>query len=196
MVIYGERIALRLMEERDTADIIRWRNTDFVRKNFIYQKPFTVESHHHWIKTMVNTGKVVQFMICPYEGDNPGLADGRPDPGKAVGSVYLRDIDETHHKAEYGIFIGEEAALSKGYGTEAAQLVLQYAFETLHLHKVMLRVLAENVRAQKSYEKAGFRKEAYLKDDVFLNGRFCDVILMACISDDSFANGVLNRPEI
>ena len=176
MVIYGERIALRPMEERDTTDIIRWRNTDFVRKNFIYQKPFTVESHHHWIETMVNTGKVVQFMICPYEA------------GKlknAVGSVFLRDIDEVHHKAEYGIFIGEEAALSQGYGTEAAQLMLQYAFETLHLHKVMLRLLAENVRAQKSYEKAGFRQEAYLKDDVFLNGKFCDVILMACICDDS-----------
>ncbi len=185
MVIYGERIVLRPMEERDTADIIRWRNTDFVRKNFIYQKPFTVEAHHHWMETMVNTGKVVQFMICLYEREDTGMADGRPDPGKAVGSVYLRDIDETHHKAEYGIFIGEEAALSKGYGTEAAQLMLQYAFETLHLHKVMLRVLAENKRAQKSYEKAGFRKEAYLKDDVFLNGRFCDVILMACICDDS-----------
>ena len=56
MMIYGERIALRPMEERDTADIIRWRNTDFVRKNFIYQKPFTVESHHHWIDTIVKTG--------------------------------------------------------------------------------------------------------------------------------------------
>lgn len=182
MVIYGERIALRPMEERDTADIIRWRNTDFVRKNFIYQKPFTAETHHHWIETMVKTGKVVQFMICPYEADT-----GLKIIQNAVGSVYLRDIDETHHKAEYGIFIGEEEALSKGYGTEAAQLMLQYAFETLHLHKVMLRVLAENTQAQKSYEKAGFRQEAYLKDDVFLNGRFCDVILMACICDDDSA---------
>ena len=198
MMIYGERIARRAMEERDTTDIIRWRNTDFVRKNFIYQKPFTVESHHHWIETMVNTGKVVQFMICPYEEGTENEAGqekqsergqrvdaGLKKPGNAVGSVYLRDIDETHHKAEYGIFIGEEAALSKGYGTEAAQLMLQYAFETLHLHKVMLRVLAENVRAQRSYEKAGFQKEAYLKDDVFLNGKYCDVILMAYLYDAS-----------
>ena len=165
MVIYGERIALRPMEERDTADIIRWRNTDFVRKNFIYQKPFTAETHHHWIETMVKSGKVVQFMICPYEADTDNEA-AQEEPGRqgqtaetglkiiqnAVGSVYLRDIDETHHKAEYGIFIGEEEALSKGYGTEAAQLMLQYAFDTLHLHKVLLRVLAETTQAQKSYE--------------------------------------------
>ena len=172
MNIYGNKIMLRPMEESDTADIIRWRNTDFVRKNFIYQKPFTVESHHHWVETMVKTGKVVQFMICPCNRAS-----------KAVGSVYLRDIDPVHHKAEYGIFIGEESALSKGYGTEAAQLMVKYAFHELHLHKVMLRVLADNVRAQKSYEKAGFQKEAYLKDEVFLNGKYCDVILMARIAD-------------
>ena len=171
MNIYGNKIMLRPMEESDTADIIRWRNTDFVRKNFIYQKPFTVESHHHWVETMVKTGKVVQFMICPCNRAS-----------KAVGSVYLRDIDPVHHKAEYGIFIGEESALSKGYGTEAAQLMVKYAFHELHLHKVMLRVLADNVRAQKSYEKAGFQKEAYLKDEVFLNGKYCDVILMARIA--------------
>ena len=176
MMIYGDRIALRPMEEKDTKDIIRWRNTDFVRKNFIYQESFTVETHHHWVETMVKTGRVVQFMICPYERTPDRI-------GRAVGSVYLRDIDYTHRKAEYGIFIGEESALSKGYGTEAARMMLEYAFENLKLHKVMLRVLAGNVRAQKSYEHAGFQKEAYLKDEVFLNGEFQDVILMACISD-------------
>ena len=171
--IRGKKILLRPMTEKDTENIVRWRNEAFVRENFIYQKPFTAETHHHWIETMVKTGKVVQFMICPYEADTeneaaqeePGRQGQTADTGlkiiqNAVGSVYLRDIDETHHKAEYGIFIGEEEALSKGYGTEAAQLMLQYAFETLHLHKVMLRVLAENTQAQKSYEKAGFRQEA------------------------------------
>lgn len=37
----GQDIYLRLMTEEDTDNIIRWRNTDFVRRNFIYQKPFT-----------------------------------------------------------------------------------------------------------------------------------------------------------
>ena len=39
------KIFLRKMEEQDTEDIIRWRNSDFVKRNFIYQKPFTVEGH-------------------------------------------------------------------------------------------------------------------------------------------------------
>lgn len=172
LLLYGEHIMLRPMEERDTQDIVRWRNTDFVRKNFIYQKPFTAKGHQHWIETMVRTGKVAQFMICPY-------LPGEKTCNQAVGSVYLRDIDPVHHKAEYGIFIGEADALGQGYGTEAASLMLRYGFEELRLHKIMLRVLAENERAKHSYEKAGFRQEAYLKDEIFLDGTYRDVILMA-----------------
>ena len=99
-----------------------------------------------------------------------------------MGSVYLRDIDVTHRKAEYGIFIGEREALSKGYGTEAAKLMIRYAFEERKLHKLMLRVLAGNDRAKKSYEDAGFVQEAYLKDDVYLEDGYRDVVLMAVIN--------------
>lgn len=169
----GEVIYLRLMGAEDTEDIIRWRNTDFVRSNFIYQKPFTRAGHENWISNMIDTGKAVQFMIC-----------GKMD-GKAVGSVYLRDIDRDHHKAEYGIFIGEKDALGKGYGTEAAKMMIEYAFNEEGLHKLMLRVLAENKQARRSYEKAGFVKEAYLKDEVFLEGRYKDVVYMAVINGNS-----------
>ena len=93
--------------------------------------------------------------------------------------MYLRDIDREHRRAEYGIFIGEKGALGCGFGTQAAGLVLRYSFETLKLHKLMLRVLAGNVRARRSYEKAGFVQEAYLRDEVYLDGGFQDVILMA-----------------
>lgn len=164
------RIYLRLMTKEDTDDIIRWRNSDVVRSQFIYQKPFTRESHEKWIETMIETGKVVQMMIVESESD------------KAIGSVYIRDIDMEHKKGEYGIFIGEENYLSKGYGTEAAELMTEYAFSHLGLHKIMLRVYAENIRAIKSYEKAGFEKEAYLKEDVCVQGIYRDIVLMAKFS--------------
>ena len=90
-----------------------------------------------------------------------------------------------HKKAEYGIFIGETDCLGMGYGTEAAELMTEYAFEYLGLHKLMLRVYAENERAIKSYEKAGFVKEAYLKDDVFVQGKYRDIVLMAILNEKS-----------
>lgn len=170
-VIEGKDIYLRPISKEDTDNIIRWRNSDFVRRNFIYQKPFSRQGHEHWVKTMIDTGKVVQFIICTREE--------RP-----VGSVYLRDIDKVHKKAEYGIFIGEKDALGQGYGTQAAELMIHYAFEQLKLHKLMLRLLADNKQAYRSYEKAGFVQEAYLKDEVFLEGVYRDVIYMAVIDGE------------
>lgn len=168
--LMGQDIYLRLMEPEDTDNIIKWRNIDFVRKNFIYRQPFTRQGHAAWIRDMIETGRAVQFIICEKDTNRP------------VGSVYLRDIDPVHNKAEYGIFIGEKDATGKGYGTQAAKLMLAYAFHTLGLHKLMLRVLADNLQARRSYEKAGFVQEAYLKDEVFLDQEYKDVILMAVIS--------------
>ncbi len=171
--IEGEQIRLRLMTETDTDLIVSWRNQEYIRKNFIYQKPFTAAGHHKWIQEMIDTGKAVQFIIYEKKTNRP------------IGSTYLRDIDYEYQKAEYGIFIGEESAIGKGYGTEAARLMIAYAFDTLALHKVTLRLLVENKGAWKSYEKAGFVKEAYLQDEVKIEGVYRDIILMARICEEN-----------
>ena len=162
-------IYLRRMTYDDTDLIISWRNSDAVRKNFIYQAEFTREGHENWIRTMVETGKVVQLMICETEDDMP------------VGSVYIRDIDRHHNKAEYGIFIGEERARGRGLGTAAAKLMLRYCFEEEKLHRVYLRVFAFNRQAIRSYEKAGFVQEGLLRGDVCIDGVYEDIVWMAAI---------------
>lgn len=167
MNLAGEKIRLRAMTGEDTERIVSWRNNPRVMKNFIYQKPFTKEGHENWIRTMVDTGKVVQFIL-------EEAAGGRP-----VGSVYFRDIDRISKKAEYGIFIGEDDAVGKGFGSEAAVFALRYAFEELGLHKVFLRVFADNGAAVRSYEKAGFVQEGYFKDEEWVGERYRDLIFMA-----------------
>ena len=133
------------MEITDTEKIVNWRNREWVRRNFIYQDHFTVEGHMHWIRTQVEPGHVVQFIICTKQDDRP------------IGSVYFRDIDRREGTAEYGIFIGERDAVGCGYGTTAARMALEYAFVNLHLRKIFLRFLEDNIGARKSYEHAGFR---------------------------------------
>lgn len=166
------RIYLRPMTCDDTDNIVRWRNQEAVRSNFIYQALFTRESHENWIRTMIEPGKVVQMIICEEATDTP------------VGSVYIRDIDHTHHKGEYGIFIGEAKARGRGVGTAAAKLMVRYGFEKLALHKIFLRVFADNLQAVRSYENAGFVKEAYLKDEVCIEGKYRDMLLMAVFREE------------
>jgi len=167
MILEGSKVQLKPITKEDTPWIVRWRNTESVRKNFIFQDKFTDEMHNHWMDTKVKSGQVVQFIIIEKEGQKP------------VGSVYLRDVDKMNRKAEFGIFIGEESARKKGIGTESAQLICEYGFRQLGLHKIMLRVFADNRQAVRSYEKAGFCEEALLRDEICQNGVFRDLILMA-----------------
>lgn len=166
-MIQGQKVDLRPINMKDTEYIVNWRNKEYVRSNFIYQNLFTKESHEQWMNEMVYTGKVEQFIIIDRQNNKP------------IGSTYLRDIDKTHFKAEYGIFIGEEEYLGKGYGSEVAELMCEYAFTVLDLNKVFLRVFAENTRAIKSYQNAKFEIEGCFKDDVKIGNSYHDIIFMA-----------------
>lgn len=161
-----DEIYLRKMEVSDTDKIVEWRNKDRVRRNFVYQEPFTIEGHLNWIETQVETGFVVQFIICEKVS------------GRAVGSVYFRDIDRNKGCAEYGIFIGEDDAVGKGYGTLAARLALTYAFEELELNYIFLRVFEDNMAARRSYEKAGFRLIEEKREEPVINGVARSMVFM------------------
>lgn len=167
MLVAGEKVALRLMTREDTDLIVKWRNNQRVRDNFVYREKFTNETHENWIKTKVETGEVVQLIICEKDNGN------RP-----VGSVYFRDIDNTAHSAEYGIFIGEDDAIGKGYGNETAVLATEYARKELGLTKLILRVFTYNEAAIKSYEHAGFVKIKDLPLVECSDGEKSDMILM------------------
>ncbi len=161
-----EAVYLRKMEISDTDKIVEWRNKDRVRHNFVYQEPFTREGHLNWIKTQVEPGHVAQFIICEKASD------------RAVGSVYFRDIDRNKGAAEYGIFIGEDDAVGRGYGTEAAGLALSYAFGQMGLEHIFLRVFEDNTGARKSYEKAGFCMIEGKYEDIEVGGEQRRLIFM------------------
>lgn len=172
-------IYLRPLTYDDTDMIVAWRNQNAVRKNFIYQEPFTREGHEDWIRNMIETGRAVQMIICDLAADHP------------LGSVYIRDIDRRHNKAEYGIFIGEEEARGRGVGTAAAGLMLRYCFEEEKLHRIYLRVFSGNRQAIRSYEKAGFVFEGRLRDDVRIDGEYYDMIWMAALNPAGDAGGAM-----
>lgn len=165
----AEKLHLRPITPADTEKVVTWRNRDFVRKNFIYQKPFTKEGHETWLREQVEPGHVVQFIIC-VEEEEACLRE--------IGSVYLRDIDREAGTAEYGVFIGEKEVLGHGYGTAAAKLALAYGFETLHLQKIFLRLLEDNGGARKSYLKAGFRVMEDRRESVALEQGVREVLFM------------------
>jgi UDP-4-amino-4,6-dideoxy-N-acetyl-beta-L-altrosamine N-acetyltransferase len=171
-VFVRDDIIIRPITLDDTDNIIKWRNNPQVSENFIYRKGLTREDHIYWMKNKVETGKVAQFIIVEKES------------GKDIGSVYLRDIDYNYSKAEFGIFIGDEDAHGKGYGTQATMHILEYAFSELKLNKVFLRVFSYNAGAIRCYEKAGFTNEGCFRQDVIIDGKPYDIVFMGFLKSE------------
>lgn len=170
--INGEKVSLRPITREDTGLIVAWRNRPSVYQHFIFRQPFTPELHENWLRTKVDTGKVIQYIIMDRESRQP------------IGSVYYRDVDPENESAEYGIFIGEEEFLGRGRGTEAARLFTRFGLDVLKLHRISLRVLGGNDIARRSYEKAGFVTEGVCRDMVKLDGKYRDVIFMALLGKE------------
>ena len=125
--INGDRVFLTPISYDDCEDFISWRNSDYIKSRFIYQKDISVEQQKEWIRTKVETGRVAQFIVWDKKAN------------QKVGCVYLQNIDKEKKDAEFGILIAENYG-GKGFGSESAKLIIKHGFEELGLKKIYLRV--------------------------------------------------------
>jgi RimJ/RimL family protein N-acetyltransferase len=80
-----------------------------------------------------------------------------------------------------GIGIGDAADRGKGYGSDAMRITLRYAFEELEMHRASLGVYADNERAWRSYQKAGFKIEGRQREVDLRDGRRWDDFIMGVL---------------
>lgn len=76
--------------------------------------------------------------------------------GQYIGLIELYDLHGT--SATLGIVIGERTHWSRGYGPEAIEALLEYAFTRLGLDRVQLSTFADNPRGRPAFTKAGFHE--------------------------------------
>ena len=105
---------------------------------------------------------------------------------RLVGMVEL-EVDWSNQAAWLGIGIGDAEYRGKGYGTEAMQLALNYAFYELNLYRVNLSVFSYNPRAIHVYEKVGFKHEGRLRSAMFRDGQRHDILLMGVLRTEWLA---------
>lgn len=77
--------------------------------------------------------------------------------GEHIGNCMFYDVNEARGEAELGIMIGDRRYWSKAYGTDAVKTLLRHIFTATKLNRVYLHTLDWNIRAQKSFAKAGFK---------------------------------------
>jgi RimJ/RimL family protein N-acetyltransferase len=103
---------------------------------------------------------------------------------KLIGTCGLYAIERVNRKAELRIKIGNKSYWGRGYGKEAVELLLDYAFSDLNLRRLWLKVLPTNDRALRLYKEVGFKEEGILREDLYIQGGYCDLIVMGLLRED------------
>lgn len=106
------------------------------------------------------------------------------ESNKMVGEVVINDIYTNNRSANMRISINRKEDFSKGYGSEALLLALNYGFGMLNLHRIELDVFSFNKRAIHVYEKLGFVREGIKREELYYNNKYYDMILMSMLEDD------------
>jgi diamine N-acetyltransferase len=171
-MIYGKRIRLRADERSDLPQFCAWLNDPDVRRFLLLSLPLSQAAEEQWFEDMLK--RPVQEQPLGIE-----IQDG--DGWRLVGNCGFIDIDWTARSAEVGLFIGDKSCWNQGYGTEVMQLLLRHGFETLNLNRIFLRVDTENLGGIRAYQKAGFVKEALLRQAAFRTGKYCDELIMSVL---------------
>lgn len=107
--------------------------------------------------------------------------------GRVIGQCGLYNFDKFHgvsHSCELGIIIGDKDYWNHGYGREAINLLLDYAFRYWNVHRVGLETSSANPRAIHCYAACGFIEEGRLRQAEWQNGQYVDTVLMGILREE------------
>ncbi len=103
---------------------------------------------------------------------------------RCIGVAFIHSLVEADKRARYAVGIFQPSDWNKGLGTETTCLVLEYAFIQLGLHRMDVRVLEDNMRAIRCYEKCGFIREGVERESAFVDGQWRNDLIMAILAHE------------
>ena len=106
------------------------------------------------------------------------------DDNLYIGNIYLTGIDYVSRKATSHILIGNHDYWNGGYGTEAMNLLLNYAFNHKNLRRIEAIVLEDNIGSCKMHEKLGFKREGLLRESVYKDGCYKNQVYYALLKSE------------
>lgn len=164
---------LRGLEDGDlSGPWFSWFNdpeiTAFQNKGYI---PNTLQAQRAYLETLHLSDKDVVFAIID------SASDGH------VGNVGLHAIDWIHRSATLGIVVGEKEYMGRGWGKQAWAAITRYGFEVINLHKICATAFDGNDRSIKCALASGFEIEGTQKEQMYKNGKYCDLVWMGITRD-------------
>ncbi len=169
--IKGKRIILREQRAEDAPFFARWFNEPRIMFQCGFTQPTDEEIERGIILKNNESEDSVWFTVTDLEGN-------------IAGETGLLRMWPAWHCTDLSVIIPDPAAQSKGYGTEAVDLMLGLAFGEYDMNRVAIGVVGQNTDALRFYERIGFIKEGVQEQGYFYNNEYSDFIMMRILRSE------------
>jgi RimJ/RimL family protein N-acetyltransferase len=170
-MIRGAKTRLRTLERDDLPHFVRWINDPETRRFMVVRYPLSLVEEESWWEGFLDRKNDHIFAIEARDGTY-------------IGNIGLHSLDWENRRAQLGIIIGEKAYWGKGYGSDAIEAMLGWAFSYLNLNRISLSVYAYNERAIRCYRKCGFQHEGTMRQARYSDGQYYDELVMGILRED------------
>ena len=176
VTLKGKNIYLRALEPEDLEVVYAIENDESIWHVSNTQTPYSRFLIRQYLENShqdIYEAKQLRLAICK-NGDF-----------KAIGLIDLFDFDPQDHRAGVGILIHKDDERNSGFGSEALELLIGYAFKQLNLHQLYANIDQENVASVKLFANFGFQLVGTKKEWNLVNGIYYDESLYQLINQSS-----------
>ena len=166
IVLKGEKVSLAILLREDLKRSWEWFNDRSTVRYLFNSAHFTLpeEEEEFYEDLKKNRDKAPVFAVVENKG------------GKLVGVAGFNWINWSARWGEIFYYLAPEER-GRGYGTELAKLLCDYAFKHLNLRKVWAKVHADNAPSIRILEKNGFTLAGRLREHIWSDGRYVDELI-------------------
>ena len=172
-VLVGRNVVLREMQTSDAPSLCALLTAEEVAR-FISPPPSSVEGFERfilWAKRQRAVGSYVCFAVTLAESDT------------AIGIFQIHSAEPAFGAAEWGFALGSPF-WGTGLFQEGAELVMEFAFETIGVHRLEARAAIRNSRGNGALRKIGAKQEGILRKSFLRNGEYLDQALWTVLDED------------
>ena len=163
-MIAGEHVILRAFERDDVERCYRWMNDPNIVRTLKTRYPIAFQNEAQWLDRAMNP-----------DANERHFAIERKDDRTHVGNASIHDIDWVSRIGSFGLFIGEPAAWNRGFGSDAIQTLVRFAFDEMNL----VKVFDYNERAKHVLLGHGFVEEGKLMREFYREGVYHDIVILS-----------------
>ena len=173
MNIHGERILLRAIEHDDNDMLLKLINDPETEMMIGGSSWLTsLDGQMKWYSRLENSQSILRCIVSDKEDNKP------------LGTMILNEIDQKNGTAHIHIKMSKDGGRGKGYGTDALNTIVTYAFDELRLNCIFANIISYNEASVHLFEKCGFKRDGILRQRIFKQGKYHDVYTYSRLRSD------------